>query len=198
VPDLLRLRRGVKGGTLRCRKCDGSGSVKKNACFSCGGRRRVVQDHYVSIGIPAGVEDRHKMVIKGQGHEGLAGGNPGDIKVIIQQRPHSYFERRGADLLYACPITLSQWMEGADLQLPGLNGEVRLKITPGLKPEGTLKVSSRGLPKADGNCGDLLVQYRIFIPRKLSRRQLTILKRLEEMPGFSPASDEKGFFPREF
>jgi molecular chaperone DnaJ len=197
VPDLLRSRRGVKDATLRCRRCHGSGRVQMNSCSSCQGRRRIIHNHEVSIGISAGAEDRHRMVIKSLGHEGIAGGDPGDIKVVIQQKPHPYFERRGSDLVYTCPITVSQWMEGADLHLPSLNGDVRLKITPGLKPEGILKVPSRGLPGADGTSGDLLVQYRLFIPQKLSRRQLTILKRLEEMPGFSPALDARGFFPRE-
>jgi DnaJ-class molecular chaperone len=89
-------------------------------------------------------------------------------------------------------------MEGADLPLPSLDGEVRLKITPGLKSEGTLRVPLRGLPSGNGACGDLLVQYRLIHPPRLSRKQVTILKRLEEMPGFSPVRDDKGFFPREF
>jgi len=108
VPDLIRLRRGMKGATMRCRKCDGSRSVRNKPCPSCGGRGRDIQEHYVNIGIPGGVEDRHQMVIKGQGHEGLAGGESGDIKVIILQKPHSYLGRRGSDLIYNCPITLSQ------------------------------------------------------------------------------------------
>jgi molecular chaperone DnaJ len=95
-----------------------------------------------------------------------------------------------------CPITIVQWLEGDELRLPALNGEVRLKISPGLKSEGTLKVASRGLAKADGSRGDLLIQYRLFMPKRLSKKQSLLLKRLEELPGFSPAQDEKGFFPR--
>jgi len=193
VPDLIRLRRGEKGATIVCRKCDGAGQAVPIACPTCGGHGRSLADHLVSVGVPAGVEDHYKLVVKGQGHEGLRGGEPGDLKVVVQQKQHPYLERRGADLSYTRPITLSQWLEGVELRVPSLNGEIRLKIEPNMKPEGMLKISGRGLPQSDGSRGDLLVQYHLCIPKKLTKKQLALLKRLEETPDFAPTLDAQGF-----
>ncbi len=193
VPDLLQLRKGVPRSYLTCRKCGGSGHALPVICPVCSGKGLHLAETSISVGVPAGVEDRAKIVVKGQGHYGLLGGQAGDLKVIIQQKPHPYLIRRGSDLIYRRALTLLQWLQGAKLQVPGLEGSLSLQLAPGQKSAGMLKIRGHGLPRSDGTRGDLLVQYHVCLPQNLSKKQITLLDRLQATPGFSPLLDERGW-----
>lgn len=196
VPNLTDLSARGSRRWIPCRKCAGTGMRTLIICHTCAGRGQQIKETLVTIGIPPGSNDRDKIVVKGQGHDGTLGGEPGDLKVIVQQKAHPYLERNGADLIYRCPVTFLQWLEGDELQVPSLRGAISLKLEPGGKPSGTLKVRGRGLPKPDGERGDLLVQYYLCVPERISRKQMQIMKRLESTPGFSPKSDSRGWYPR--
>lgn len=196
VPNLMDLSARGPQRWISCRKCAGTGMKALITCQSCAGRGLQIKETFVTIGIPPGSNDRDKIVVKGQGHDGILGGKPGDLKVILQQKPHPYLERNGADLIYRCPVTFLQWLEGDELLVPSLQGPISLNLERGSRPTGTLKVRGRGLPRSNGERGDLLVQYRLCVPEQVSRRQKQLLKRLESTPGFSPKSDSRGWYPR--
>ena len=191
VPDF------ISGGSMPCRKCGGTGVRALSACSSCAGRGQVLEDVSITVGVPPGSDDQEKIVVKGHGHEGYLGGKSGDLRVIIKQKDHPYLARRGSDLYYHCTITLSQWLNGCELQVPTLNSPVALRIAANAVPEGALKIRGRGIPRKDGGRGDLIVKYSLCTPKKLSRKQLSLLKRLEMSDGFSPRLDEQGFSRRE-
>ncbi len=193
VPDLINADARRNGKTMPCRKCGGSGLQPMRACSNCEGRGRTLQDVTIKVGIPPGTSSKDKIVVKGQGHEGVVGGNTGDLRVVINQKPHRYFERHGADLTYHCNITFTQWLEGCDLIAPTLNNSVSLTIEPNSMPEGILKVHGKGMLRKNGEFGDLIVKYSLCVPSELNRKQKSLLKRLEATEGFSLDLDEGGF-----
>jgi molecular chaperone DnaJ len=190
VPDLLA---AGSGRLILCRKCSGTGSQNPSACGVCAGTGHLTSESAITVGVPPGAEDQSLIVIKGQGHEGLPGRPAGDLKVTVCVKNHAYLIRQGTDLIYRCRISLCQWLSGLEVRAPSLEGCLSLKIEPGSKSEGTLRVRSRGLPDAGGSRGDLLVQYKLALPSTLNRKQAALLKKLEETPGFNPPRDEEGF-----
>ncbi len=197
VPDFLAGDQKGSNGSIPCRKCGGTGIQPLKACRVCEGRGHDLRDISITVGIPPGSQDQGKVVVKGQGHEGLFGGKSGDLRVIILQKEHPYFLRQGDDLIYQSAITFTQWLEGCEMKVPTLNGPISLRINPGGMPEGTLKVRGRGMPKNGKGRGDLIVKYHLCKPNKLNRKQLTLLKRLEATDGFSLPLDEQGWCCRD-
>ncbi|TKJ36941.1 hypothetical protein CEE37_14605 [candidate division LCP-89 bacterium B3_LCP] len=195
VPDFTH-RSGSRRDSIPCRKCGGSGLQAMKACQNCEGRGQILADITITVGVPPGSDDKEKIVVKSQGHQGFMGGKSGDLKVVIVQKEHPYFERKNGDLIYHCNVTFTQWLQGCELQAPSLNGPIALKLEPRKIPEGVLKVPGRGMPDKDGGKGDLVVKYSLAIPNELNRKQISLLKRLESTKGFSPAIDDKGWCKR--
>lgn len=197
VPDFMTGGKSGNSRSIPCRKCGGSGTQPMKACRVCNGKGQDLRDVSITVGVPPGSQDQGKVVVKGQGHEGQFGGNAGDLRVIIVQKEHPYFLRKGDDLIYQSAITFTQWLEGCEMKIPTLNGTVSLRINPGVLPDGTLKIRGRGMPKTSGGRGDIIVKYNLCKPGKLNRKQLALLKRLEATEGFSPQLDERGWCIRE-
>ncbi len=196
VPDFINRGKSKGDGNISCRKCGGSGLKPMTACHICEGRGHGLKDVTITVGIPPGAGDQEKIVVKGQGHEGFLGGKSGDLRVIVIQKEHAYLIRMKNDLDYHCFISLTQWLEGCVLKVPSLNGAISLTLKPGCTPEGVLKVRGRGMPVKGGGRGDMIVKYSLATPDKLSRKHLSILKRLEATDGFSPQLDSKGWCRR--
>ncbi len=185
VPDLTAAS-GRSPSLIACRRCGGTGKRGKVLCFNCLGQRQIEVDSVVNVAVPPGADSEMSILIKGQGHEDDLNKTSGDIRVILVEKDHPHLKRSGADLVHSCRLTLTQWLEGTILRVPSLEETISLKLAPGLKPEGCLKVRGRGMPRADGSRGDLLVKYRLCVPRKLNRKQQSLLKRLEATQGFHP------------
>jgi molecular chaperone DnaJ len=185
VPDLTAIK-GRSQSWIPCRRCGGTGRRVKNPCANCRGRGQVEEDSAVNVTVPPGADQGSSIIIKEQGHEDRPGKKNGDVCVVIVTKEHPHLRRNGADLIHRCRLTLTQWLEGATLQVPALEETIALRLAPGLKSEGCLKVRGRGMPRADGSRGDLLVEYRLCVPRKLNKKQQALLKRLEATPGFQP------------
>jgi molecular chaperone DnaJ len=196
VPDLIHTDARQVGSLMACRKCGGSGLQPMKACPNCEGQGRTMHDVQIKVGIPPGASEKDDIVVKGQGHEGALGGKTGNLRIAINEKPHRYLIRHIDDLYYHCSITFTQWFEGCDLTVPTLNGTVSVAIESGQAPEGTLRVRKRGMPKQDGDHGDLIIKYSLSIPKSLSKKQRSLLKKIESTEGFSPQTDDDGFFPR--
>ncbi|RJP79556.1 MAG: J domain-containing protein [Candidatus Zixiibacteriota bacterium] len=180
VPDLT----ASGGADLPCRKCGGRGTFAPASCPACAGLGRLTAETPLTVTLPPGIAAGARIVIRGQGHEDAPGGPPGDVVVTVEVKDHPHLQRRGADLVWRCRLTLTQWLEGVTLRVPSLNGMLSLKLDPGAKPEGVLKLRGRGLPQPDGSRGDLLVEYRLAVPETLSPKQKALLKKLEGTEGF--------------
>jgi molecular chaperone DnaJ len=137
------------------------------------------------VKIPAGVQDNARIKLAGRGEPGRHGAAPGDLFVRVRVRPHPFFGRKGHDLTVELPVTYSEATLGADVEVPTLNGPVKMKV-PGGTPNGkTFRLKSKGAPKRGGH-GDLLVTVTVEVPKKVSRAEKDLLKRLQEEEKESP------------
>jgi molecular chaperone DnaJ len=115
----------------------------------------------------------------GEGEPGVNGGPPGDLYIVLDVKPHPYFERRNADLYCTVPITIAQAALGADIMVTGLNGEERVRIPEGTQTGEIIRLKGKGLPDPHGGGkGDLYVNVHVVTPTKLTREQRQLIEQL--------------------
>jgi molecular chaperone DnaJ len=169
-----------------CPRCGGSGRVVEKPCPTCGGGGAETRTRDVKVRIPVGVADGQRVRVKGKGTPGNNGGPPGDLYVTVHVAPHPLFGRRGNDLLLRVPVTFSEAALGAEVKVPTLDGAVTVRIPPGTAPGKTLRVRGRGMPKAGGSAGDLLVTVDVVVPQALSDEQRQAVEALAATESANP------------
>ncbi len=185
----VRQSHGQVGFTQVCHACDGTGRIYQKDCAQCRGHGRLSQQRTLSVRIPPDVHDGTVITIEGEGDSGVSGGRPGDLRVHIQVRPHEHFGRKDHDIWYELPISITQAILGDVVEIPTLEGPVRIKIPAGAQPDRLLRLSRRGVPFSDdGQRGDLLVKMKIQIPTDISPRQRHILEEFSRLSGEQRAS----------
>jgi len=151
-----------------CPTCGGRGSVVKDKCKNCKGRGIEVRPRTVKVRIPAGVDDGQRIRVKGRGTPGLNGAPPGDLYVVVHVAPHPVFARSGKwDLTVKVPITFPEAVLGAQVKVPTLEAPVTVKVAPGTQTGKTVRVRGRGIPRASGDPGALLVTFDVVVPHEL-------------------------------
>jgi len=165
--------------TRTCPACQGSGQVIKERCTECRGQGRLEREKTIELRVPAGVDTGTRLRVPGEGETGANGGASGDLYVVLEVKEHAFFERRGADLYCTIPVSIAQAALGAELPVPGLNGEERLKIPEGTQGGAVFRIKGRGLadPRGGGR-GDLYYHVRVVTPSKLTREQRKIMEQL--------------------
>ena len=172
-----------------CPKCGGRGSIVDKPCASCRGTGLQEKAKTVSLKIPAGVDDGKRIVIKGMGDAGENGGPSGDLVVVLQVDSHPLFEREGADLYCAVPISMSQAALGCDITINALDGKkVTIKVPDGTSSGKLLRIKGEGVPITNtSRKGDLYVKIMVETPSRLSSKQKEILKQFQDLE--KPASE---------
>ncbi|MBA2494265.1 MAG: molecular chaperone DnaJ, partial [Acidobacteria bacterium] len=126
-----RYQQGFFSVMRTCPNCGGKGQIIKNPCKNCQGAGRVEKEKIIEIKIPAGVETGSRLRVNGEGEAGISGGQSGDLFVVIHVAEHEIFERQGANLYSAIPVSFAQAALGAEIQVKTLDGEENLKIPAG-------------------------------------------------------------------
>ena len=184
----LAYQQGFFTITRTCPACQGAGQIVKERCPECRGQGRLEREKTIELRIPPGVDTGTRLRVAGEGEPGPNGGPPGDLYVVLEVKEHSFFERRGADLYCTIPISVPQAALGAELQVPGLNGEERLKIPEGTQSGAVFRIKGKGLPDPrGGGKGDLYYHVRVLTPTKLTREQ----RKLMEQLGYTIQVDNK-------
>lgn len=168
-----------------CPDCHGEGSRPEKNCPKCGGDGRVRETRKIKITIPAGIADGQTVQLAGQGEVGTrpASGKsvPGDLFVTIHVKPHPHFQRKGDDIYFDLKINLSQAILGDHLEVPTLDGKVKLKIPAGIQSGKIIKLSDKGLPHLQGyGQGDQLIIVKIKIPERLTKGQKRIVEEMKK------------------
>jgi molecular chaperone DnaJ len=168
-----------------CPTCGGRGSVIKDRCKNCKGRGIEVRPRTVKVRIPAGVDDGQRIRVKGRGTPGLNGGPPGDLYVVVHVAPHPIFARSGKwDLTVKVPITFPEAVLGAQVKVPTLDAPVTVKVPPGTQTGKTVRVRGRGIPRASGDPGALLVTFDVVVPHELDDDARAAVEQLaSSLPG---------------
>ena len=162
-----------------CPSCQGVGQIIKERCPDCRGQGRVDRERTIELRIPPGVDTGTRLRVQGEGEAGPNGGPAGDLYVVLEVKEHSFFERRGADLYCTIPLSIAQASLGTELQVPGLNGEERLKIPEGTQSGAVFRIKGKGLADPHGGGrGDLYYHVRVLTPTKLTREQRKLMEQL--------------------
>jgi molecular chaperone DnaJ len=185
--------------TQVCPACDGEGKIITNKCTRCAGEGVMRGEEVIPVRIPAGVAEGMQLSVSGKGNAARHGGINGDLLVIIEEEAHPDLFRDGNDLLYNLFISIAQASIGAQVEIPTLDGKVKIKIEPGTQPGKILRLRGKGLPEVHTySKGDLLVSINVWIPKTLSRDERKVLEKLDESSNFkpNPASGDRNFFDR--
>jgi len=165
--------------TRTCPACQGAGQIIRERCAACRGAGRVEREKTIELRIPPGVDSGTRLRVTGEGEAGPNGGPAGDLYVVLDVKEHQFFERRGADLYCTIPLSVAQAALGTELQVPGLNGEEKLRIPEGTQSDAVFRVKGKGLPDPrGGGKGDLYYHVRVLTPTKLTREQRKLMEQL--------------------
>jgi molecular chaperone DnaJ len=165
--------------TAVCDVCHGEGRVPREPCKVCRGRGRTVERATVSVDVPAGIADAQRIRITGRGHAGERGGPPGDLYVLIRVREDPRFVRDGDDLVTAVDVSAPFAALGTTVEVPTVDGPVKLEIPAGTQPHAALIVRGAGMPALRGHRkGDLRVVVNVVVPRHLDHEQRELYERL--------------------
>lgn len=195
VSSQQRTMLGVMQIQRPCSRCGGKGTIILNPCSKCKGTGRIRHSVSVDVTIPAGIDDRQAINIRGQGNKGSNGGPAGDLRVGVNVRRHQYFERDGFNVWYEKSISFATAALGGEVVVPTLDGDVKYSIPAGTQPGEVFKLKDRGIPVLNGRGrGDELVRVTVDVPKRLNERQKELLRSFDRElnHSHSPEDEEKG------
>lgn len=216
----------AEGVTFKtCSSCNGSGQVTRIAntilgqmqtsspCSTCGGDGKIIdkkpadansdglvrKEETISINIPAGVEDGMQLSVSGKGNAGPKDGIAGDLIILIEEIPHETIKRDGVNLLYDLYLNFIDAALGTSIEIPTVDGKVKVKIEAGTQSGKVLRLKGKGLPNIQGyGKGDFLIYINVWTPQELTKAEKETLEKLRTSENFQPklSGKEKGFFDK--
>jgi len=164
-----------------CPKCSGEGEINEKECKECKGAGRVNEVETIKIDLPAGVDNGQTIKITGKGEAARKGGINGDLYVRVHLKPHKIFIRKRDDIYTDAEIKFSQAVLGDKIEIPTLEGDLKLKIPAGTEAGKLFRLAGKGMIKLNGyGRGDQYVRIKIKVPQKLSKKEEELIKRLKE------------------
>ncbi len=183
-----------------CQQCGGEGKVISNPCRSCGGTGLVRKRETIKVKIPAGVEAGMQMTITGEGHAAKNNGVNGDLLVVIEEQEHPNLKREGNNLYCTKIVSLPDAILGAEVEVPGIDGNYKIKVEPGTQSGTVVRLRGRGLPTVNGygGTGDLYVKIAVWIPKKLDKDDKAVIESFRNKDPFkpNPSKEDKSFFDK--
>lgn len=178
-----------------CPTCGGEGKVIVKKCTNCNGEGIVRNEEVITINIPAGVAEGMQLSMNGKGNAARHGGINGDLLILVEEEPHPELLRDENDLIYNLLLSFPQAALGGSVEVPTVDGKVKVKIDPGTQPGKVLRLRNKGLPSVNGyGTGDLLVNVSVYVPENLSQSEKDTLNGLENSPNFQPNKTMKEKF----
>ncbi|RME12193.1 MAG: molecular chaperone DnaJ, partial [Aquificota bacterium] len=161
-----------------CSVCKGRGYIIKNLCPTCGGRGRVAKRSRVKVNIPPGTDEGEVLKVSGFGHTGERGGESGDLYLRIGIKPHEVFKKVGKDLYMEKFISFPMAVLGGTIKVKWLDGrDIEVFVQPGTECGSTKTLLGHGFPAA-GGAGNLVITFRIEVPKDIGSNLRSLLERL--------------------
>lgn len=185
--------------TATCPSCEGEGRIINEKCPHCNGEGVTLAEEVITLNIPAGVGDGMQLSLSGKGNAARRGGMNGDLIVLIEEQEHPQLVRDGNDLLYNAFVGFPEAVLGSSVEIPALEGKVKVKVEAGTQPGKILRLRGKGLPDIDGyGKGDLLVKINVWVPKNLSKEDKKVVEKLQEYDIFKPGKTDgkSGFFKK--
>lgn len=180
-----------------CPACSGTGKIIREKCSKCNGSGKVKNRRKIHVKIPAGIDDGSQIRLSGEGESGIRGGPPGDLYIVVNVKPHDFFEREGDDIYCEVPITFAQAALGDEIEVPTLSGKVKLKIPAGTQTNTYFRLKGHGVPRLRGiGQGDQHVKVVVVTPTKLSEKQKELLREFAKLSGEDTHEQQETLFER--
>lgn len=178
-----------------CDTCGGTGEIIREKCKECFGRGRKEVTKNISVDVPPGVDTGIRLRVSGEGEAGEAGAEPGDLYVALKVREHKFFSRKDYDLLYVADVSYAQLALGDEVEVPGIEGDVKFSIPEGTQTGEIFRIKGKGIKRLDGRGrGDQLIKVRVVVPKHMTGQQKKLLKEFEKsMGGKTPSGKKKDF-----
>jgi molecular chaperone DnaJ len=181
-----------------CPTCQGRGSIIADPCEGCGGTGRTMQERTLSVNVPPGIEDGTRIRLAGEGEAGTRGGPPGDLYIFVSLKPHSLFQRDGADLYCRVPISMTTAALGGAFEVPTIAGDKqKVRVPDGTQTGKQFRLRGMGMPVLRSrDKGDMYITVVVETPQNLSRRQRELLEEFERQSSGETHPESSGFFAR--
>ena len=188
---------GMVQSTTSCPKCGGTGKIIHQPCKTCKGKGNVRRQQKIEVNVPAGIDDGQTISKTGAGNAGINGGPNGDLLVSVTVRPHARFERDGSSVLLEQEISYAQAVLGAEIEVPTIDGKVKLNIPEGTQPGAVFRLKGKGIPYLRGSGrGDQFISVTIKVPKNLSHSQKELLRQFAASMGDLDGDAGKSIFGR--
>jgi len=162
-----------------CPHCHGEGRIVTKPCSRCRGTGMEKFERKISVTIPAGVDDGSRIRISGHGDAGTRGNPAGNLYISLSVKQHKFFKRDDNNILYELPVNFTQAALGAELEVPTLDGDTKLKLPAGSQTGRVFRLKGKGIPHLYGNGrGDQIIQLRVVTPDSLNKKQRQLLEEL--------------------
>jgi molecular chaperone DnaJ len=180
----VRTQQGFFSISTTCGQCRGEGMIISDPCPKCHGQGRIRKQESLSVRIPAGVDNGSRLKLRGEGEAGYGGGAPGDLYVIVHVKEHPLFARQDNDIVIEVPISFPQAALGCEIEVPTLDGKVKLKIPSGTQSGKVFRLKGKGIVDLHGyGRGDQLIRVVVETPRSLTARQRELLEEFARLDG---------------
>ena len=180
-----------------CPTCAGEGVVVSAPCKKCRGEGRIRGERTLKINVPAGVATGQYMTLRGAGNVGPRGGPRGDVLVVFEVEDDERFDRDGEDLFCEALVTYPQLVFGADIEVPGVLGDLSLRVPSGTQSGQVFHLRGRGLPRVNATgVGDLHVKVQLWTPQSLEDEEEAVIKKLGTLQGETPERREKSIWSK--
>jgi len=177
----VRRQQGFFVTEQMCPTCHGTGKKIEKPCKKCHGDGRVHKNESLSVKIPAGVDTGNQLRLAGKGAAGENSAPAGDLYVVIHVKDHHIFERDGSNLYCEVPISFTMAALGGEIDVPTLDGRVKLKIPEGTQTGKMFRMRGKGITAMrSGYAGDLICKIIVETPVKLTEEQKELLRKLED------------------
>ncbi|RYU76698.1 molecular chaperone DnaJ [Hymenobacter persicinus] len=182
-----------------CPTCNGEGKIVSSKCDVCHGEGRQLHEEVIPINIPAGVAEGMQLSMNGKGNYPERGGVPGDLLIQIEEEPHELLKRDGNNIMFEQYISFVDAALGASIEVPTIEGKVKIKVDPGTQPGKILRLRGKGIKDLNGyGRGDQLIHLSVWTPKNVNSEERELLEKLRNAQNFTPnpGKNEKGFFEK--
>lgn len=192
---VVRVQRGFLPHSRPCPACDGVGFRVVTPCALCHGTGSVSRKESLTVKIPAGIDDGAVRTIRGAGE--ITTNGRGNLHVNVRILDHPIFKRNGSDIICEVPISFPQAALGDELQIPTLDGKVKMRLPVGTQSGRVFRLRGKGMPVFGGyGKGDQLVKITIEVPEKITERQRALLEQLAVEMGTDTHPQQKSFMDK--
>jgi molecular chaperone DnaJ len=185
--QVRRVQRSLFGQFIQsavCSQCRGEGSIITDPCPDCKGSGFQKQKRRIAVKVPAGVDNGNGIKLRGEGDAGSRGGSPGNLYVMITVAEHDFFVRDGDNVIYDLPVSFAEAALGAEIDVPTLYGDTRLKIPAGSQTDKVFRLKDKGIAHVNSHGrGDQLVRLRVVTPDSLNKEQRKLFEELSKSLG---------------